>query len=78
MLSAMNKNCLKQKKITDHKEELISDVLLDQDIFSGVGNIIKNEVLYRTRVNRNSIVGKILSKKIKEMVDRQEFTVSIF
>ena len=57
------------KKIADHKEELICDVLLDQDIFSGVGNIIKNEVLYRTRVNPNSIVGKIPSKKIKEIVE---------
>jgi endonuclease-8 len=29
----------------------IADVLLDQAIFAGVGNIIKNEVLFRTRVS---------------------------
>ena len=58
------------KKIADHKEELICDVLLDQDLFSGVGNIIKNEVLFRTRVNPNSLVGKIPSKKIKEIVEQ--------
>jgi endonuclease-8 len=31
--------------------KLICDALLEQDIFSGVGNIIKNEVLYRIRVH---------------------------
>ncbi|MGE5377845.1 MAG: endonuclease, partial [Bacteroidota bacterium] len=29
----------------------IADVLLDQEIFAGVGNIIKNEVLWRMRVH---------------------------
>ncbi|MGJ9419020.1 hypothetical protein ACHAC9_14805 [Massilia sp. CMS3.1] len=28
-----------------------STPLLDQDIFSGVGNVIKNEVLFRIRVH---------------------------
>ncbi len=30
------------KKLSAKKNELLCDVLLDQDIFSGVGNIIKN------------------------------------
>lgn len=40
-------------------DEMICDALLDQNIFSGVGNIIKNEVLYRCRIHPESLVGKI-------------------
>lgn len=58
------------KKLSDNKQELICDVLLDQDIFSGVGNIIKNEVLFRVRVHPNSLVGKIPPKKLKEITEQ--------
>ncbi|HMR18077.1 MAG TPA: endonuclease [Sphingobacterium sp.] len=47
---------------------LICDALLEQDIFSGVGNIIKNEILYRVHVHPESIVGKIPDKKLKEII----------
>lgn len=50
-------------------ETLICDALLEQDIFSGVGNIIKNEVLYRVRVHPESKVGKIPAPKIKKLLD---------
>lgn len=46
------------------------DALLEQEIFSGVGNIIKNEVLYRVRIHPESHVGKIPPKKLNEMVDQ--------
>src|SRR6195952_149048 len=45
------------------------DALMDQQIFSGVGNIIKNEVLFRTRIHPLSEVGHIPPKKLKEMVE---------
>jgi formamidopyrimidine-DNA glycosylase len=35
-------------------DELIWDALLDQNVFAGVGNIIKNEVLFRLRVQRSA------------------------
>lgn len=57
------------KKLIEHPNKMVCDVLLDQDIFSGLGNIIKNEVLYRTRIHPESLVEKIPSKKIKEIVD---------
>ncbi|TDQ11591.1 DNA-formamidopyrimidine glycosylase family protein [Pedobacter metabolipauper] len=47
------------KKLKQQDSALICDVLLDQKIFSGSGNIIKNEVLYRTRVHPLSTVGSI-------------------
>ncbi len=48
----------------------ICDALLDQEIFAGVGNIIKNEVLFRIRVHPESMVGK-LPPKIKSALIRE-------
>jgi len=47
---------LKLKKAADSL--LICDALLEQEIFAGVGNIIKNEVLYRVSVHPDSLVKK--------------------
>jgi endonuclease-8 len=47
----------------------ISDALLNQEIFSGVGNIIKNEVLFRTRVHPASAVTSIPSNKFNKIVE---------
>ena len=47
---------------------LACDALLDQKIFSGSGNIIKNEVLFRIRVHPLSVLGEIPEAKLKEMV----------
>jgi endonuclease-8 len=47
---------------------LVCDALLDQDIFSGVGNIIKNEVLFRIRVDPQSTVGALPPAKLRALV----------
>jgi endonuclease VIII len=62
----------------DHKKALkklrkldglnVSDALLAQEIFSGVGNIIKNEVLFRTRIHPYSKIDAIPSRKLSELV----------
>jgi endonuclease VIII len=46
----------------------IADVLLDQAIFAGVGNIIKNEVLFRTRVSPFARVRNISDRKLRAIV----------
>jgi endonuclease VIII len=46
----------------------VSDALLDQQIFSGVGNIIKNEVLFRIRVHPESLVGKLPPKQKSALI----------
>lgn len=46
----------------------IADVLLDQAIFAGVGNIIKNEVLFRTRVSPFAKVADISDRKLRAVV----------
>jgi len=43
---------------------LVCDALLDQQIFAGVGNIIKNEVLYRIQVHPKSTIGRLPVKQL--------------
>ena len=50
------------------QDRMICDALMDQDIFAGLGNIIKNEVLFRTKVHPESLVGKIPMRKRKEII----------
>jgi endonuclease-8 len=47
---------------------LACDALMDQQLFSGVGNIIKNEVLFRSRIHPKSLVNAMPPKKMKEMI----------
>lgn len=61
-----------KKKLKEIPNKMICDALLEQEIFSGVGNIIKNEVLYRVRVHPKTLVGKISSKKMNEIIDEAQ------
>ena len=68
----MNEHWDKKKakaKLKDIPGTLICDALLEQDIFSGVGNIIKNEILYRVRIHPESLTGKIPAAKLNKLVD---------
>lgn len=56
------------KKIKALKNINVCDVLMNQDIFSGVGNIIKNEVLFRTKIHPGSVISALPLKKLKELV----------
>lgn len=47
------------KKLKAIPDTLVCDALLDQTIFSGLGNIIKNEVLFRKKLHPKSTVGSI-------------------
>jgi len=47
---------------------MVCDALLDQEIFAGVGNIIKNEVLFRTGIQPESLVGSLPAKKLQELI----------
>jgi endonuclease-8 len=52
------------------KKTQLCDCLLDQEIFAGVGNIIKNEVLYRIRIHPESLLQALPPKKLKELVQQ--------
>ncbi|MEQ7802216.1 DNA-formamidopyrimidine glycosylase family protein [Pedobacter sp. ASV1-7] len=56
------------KRIKAKPQAQICDILLDQEIFSGVGNIIKNEVLYRVAIHPLSIVEAIPQPKLKLLI----------
>ncbi|RZJ29515.1 MAG: endonuclease [Flavobacterium sp.] len=55
-------------KLKEMPDTLICDALLEQDIFSGVGNIIKNEVLYRVKIHPESKTGNIPDRKLRELI----------
>ncbi|PQA93983.1 endonuclease [Chryseobacterium shigense] len=57
-----------EKKMKSKPEMMVCDALMNQDIFSGVGNIIKNEVLFRIGVQPESLVGNLPAKKLKELI----------
>lgn len=57
-----------KRKLLAAPDLLVCDALLDQNIFSGVGNIIKNEVLYRIRVHPESIIGRMSALKINQLI----------
>src|SRR5690606_3010907 len=56
------------EKLIARPEALVCDAVLNQDIFAGAGNIIKNEVLYRTRIHPLSTIGALPSNKLKELI----------
>ena len=57
-----------RRKLKATPDMLAADALLDQAIFGGVGNIIKNEVLWRIRVHPESRVGALPPRKLGELI----------
>lgn len=57
-----------EAKVMAVPDRQVDDLLLDQTVFSGVGNIIKNEVLYRIGVHPESIGAHLPEEKRKALV----------
>jgi endonuclease-8 len=58
-----------RRKLRAMPDALVCDALLDQDVFAGVGNIIKNEVLFRIRLHPLSRVGALPPRKLAQLVE---------
>ena len=59
----------------DAQEETVDDVLMDQGIFTGVGNIIKNEVLFRLKMSPSTVLGSLSKKRQQELaLDAREYS----
>jgi endonuclease-8 len=56
------------RKLRAMPDAYVCDALLDQQVFAGVGNIIKNEVLFRIGVHPLSRVGALPAAKRRELV----------
>ncbi len=50
-------------------DKTIDDILMDQNLFSGSGNKIRNEALYRAGIHPLSIVGKIPASKVSKLIN---------
>jgi endonuclease-8 len=59
-----------RRKLRARPKVFICDALLDQDVFAGVGNIIKNEVLFRVRVHPLSLVGALPAARLRAIVEQ--------
>ncbi|AKC87032.1 DNA-formamidopyrimidine glycosylase family protein [Pseudoxanthomonas suwonensis] len=59
-----------RRKLRMQPLALAADALLDQNVFAGVGNIIKNEVLHRIRVHPESRIGGLPPRKLGELVEQ--------
>lgn len=56
------------RRMREQKNAEIADVLLDQSIFSGVGNIIKNEVLSLTGIAPQRKIGTLKPAQMKAVI----------
>ncbi|MBS1686183.1 MAG: endonuclease [Bacteroidetes bacterium] len=54
--------------LRDKPKMLACDALMDQHIFSGSGNIIKNEVLWRVKLHPEAVMARIPDAKLREMI----------
>lgn len=51
-----------------HQNKLVGDVLMDQNIFAGSGNIIRNEALFRSKIHPESIISAIPAQRLKQLI----------
>jgi len=58
-----------RRKLKKMPDEMVCDALLDQDVFAGVGNIIKNEVLYRIFLHPETLVGDVPPRKLTQLIN---------
>lgn len=59
---------LARRRLKLQPDTLVCDALLDQGLFAGVGNIIKNEVLFRTRVHPESTIGDLPPRVLGKVI----------
>lgn len=56
------------KLLLNEKERKIGDVLLDQRIFNGIGNILRNEILFRAGINPERKVVELSQQEINNIL----------
>lgn len=53
----------------NYADKMIGDVLMEQDLCTGVGNIIRVESLYRAKIHPDSLVKDIPEKKLVYLIE---------
>ena len=51
-----------------NQERIVADVLMDQEVLPGVGNIIKNEACFNAGVNPLSMINQLPEGVIRRLV----------
>uniref|UniRef100_A0A6C0E7L1 Formamidopyrimidine-DNA glycosylase catalytic domain-containing protein n=1 Tax=viral metagenome TaxID=1070528 RepID=A0A6C0E7L1_9ZZZZ len=55
------------KKMKENSKKNIALVMMDQSVFSGIGNYLKSEILYEAKVSPHAIINNIPDVKLKEL-----------
>jgi endonuclease-8 len=55
-------------KLTAHPKSQICDLLMDQEIFAGLGNIMKNEILFNVRLHPEAKIADLEKTEITNVV----------
>lgn len=66
----------KIKKISPRA--MVCDLLMNQEIFTGLGNIMKNETLYRARLHPETKLSALSSRKMKKLVQEAKVYAADF
>ena len=61
-----------QSALRARPDSQVADLLMDQNIFSGLGNIMKNEILFKLRMHPETTVGELTTARIKKLVEQSE------
>lgn len=68
-----------RRKLRKARDMNVGDALLNQDIFAGVGNIIKNEVLYRIGVHPENNIGDLPPRKLTQLItEAREYSFDFY
>jgi endonuclease-8 len=57
-----------RERLMAKPDTMICDALLNQDIFAGSGNIVKNEVLFRAKIHPECKAGAIPTRKLNQLI----------
>ena len=52
------------------KDRTVSELLLDQRVVAGVGNVFKNETLFLERINPATLVGQLTERQLDDLIER--------
>jgi endonuclease VIII len=67
------------KRLKEYPQEEAGDALLDQNIFAGVGNIIRNDVLWLCHIHPQTKIGNLSPSQLKMVVgEAREYSLRFY
>ena len=53
-------------------DDQVCDLLMNQDIFAGLGNIMKNEILFNLKMHPETLIRELTPKRVRDVVKEAE------